>query len=66
MKIELTPDQMNDVTVDTLKEWHADLSQINVWGSEKKTQKAIRRVLKYGMSQEEYNEWRVANVETFL
>lgn len=66
MKIEVTPDQMNDITVDTLREWHASLSHIDVWGNEKKIQKAIRRVLKYGMSQEEYNEWRVANVETFL
>ena len=66
MKIELIPDQMNDITVDTLKEWHEDVFRINVLGGEKKDQKAIRRVLKYGMSQAEYNEWREANVETFL
>lgn len=58
MKIELTPDQMNDITVDTLREWHADLSDIKVWGDEKKTKKAIRKVLRYCMSQAEYDEWK--------
>ncbi|MDB2363007.1 hypothetical protein N9V70_00990 [Candidatus Pelagibacter bacterium] len=54
MKIDLDADQMDAITVETLKQWHDDclLDEEN-----KVIISAIELVLKYGMIHKDYLEW---------